>query len=129
MSAGGCLCKAVRYRIAGALRDAVACHCGQCRRMTGHYAAFAACRRERLEFDANEALAWYESSPGIRRGFCAKCGSTLLWDDESRPYVAVAAGSLDPPTQVALAAHIFTADKGDYYRIGDGLPQHPHNLG
>jgi hypothetical protein len=24
-----------------------------------------------------------------------------------------------------MAEHIFTAFKGDYYRIDDGLPQHP----
>jgi len=129
LSTGGCLCGAVRYRIAGTLRQAIACHCGQCRRTTGHYAVFAACGNDRLTFESDDALAWYESSPGVRRGFCARCGSTLFWDDESRPYVAVAAGSLDAPTGIRLAAHIFAADKGDYYEIGDGLPRYAQNIG
>ena len=42
---GGCLCGAVRYRVAGPLRDVVACHCGQCRRSSGHHAAATAARR------------------------------------------------------------------------------------
>ncbi len=125
---GGCLCGDVRYRIAGRLRDAVACHCSQCRRMTGHFGAFTACRRERLSFDADATLAWYESSPGARRGFCARCGATLFWDNGSRPYTAVAVGTLDAPTGIALAAHLFTADKGDYYEIADGLPQHADGM-
>lgn len=118
---GGCLCGGVRYRVAGELRDATACHCTQCRKTTGHYAAFSACRNDDLTFDGNGMLAWYESSPGIRRGFCNACGSTLFWDDGARDYIAVAAGSLDDPTGIRLAKHIFVADKGDYYEI-DGFP-------
>ncbi len=33
------------------------------------------------------------------------------------------AGTLDAPTGLALAMHIFVGDAGDYYRIADGLPQ------
>ncbi len=39
--------------------------------------------------------------------------------------MAVSAGSLDAPTGVTLAKHIFVAEKGDYYPLGDGLPQKP----
>ncbi|MEQ9675765.1 MAG: GFA family protein, partial [Roseovarius indicus] len=34
-----------------------------------------------------------------------------------------ALGALDEPTGLTLEKHIFTADKGDYYDIKDGLPQ------
>ncbi len=120
---GGCLCGAVRYRVEAELREIHACHCSQCRRVSGHYAAFSACANEALVFEKNDGLAWYESSPGTRRGFCRKCGATLFWDDSSRSHIAVAAGSLDEPTGLTLAGHIFVADKGDYYQIADGLPQ------
>ena len=32
-------------------------------------------------------------------------------------------GCLDEPTGIRLANHIFVGEKGDYYEIGDGLPQ------
>ena len=32
------------------------------------------------------------------------------------------AGTLDQPTGLALAMHVFVDDAGDYYRIADGLP-------
>ncbi len=40
-----------------------------------------------------------------------------------RSEIAVAMGALDGPTGTHLHLHIFTADKGDYYEIADGLPQ------
>ena len=33
------------------------------------------------------------------------------------------AGTLDRPTGLATAIHIYTGEAGDYYRICDGLPQ------
>jgi hypothetical protein len=122
---GGCLCGALRYEVRGPLRPVVACHCGQCRRMSGHYAAATAAARADLEIGDETALAWYESSPGIRRGFCATCGSSLFWKDASRDYVAIFAGSLDRPSGLELIEHIFVGDKGDYYEIADDLPQFP----
>lgn len=124
--AGGCLCGGVRYRVTGELRDATACHCMQCRKTTGHYGVFSACRNENLTFESDESLAWYESSPGVRRGFCCQCGSTLFWDDRSRDYIAVAAGSLNKPTGITLIKHIYVADKGDYYRVEDCMPVDIH---
>jgi len=68
-------------------------------------------------------LKWYDSSEHARRGFCGRCGSTLFWDGRGRDYIAIAAGTLDGKTGLKIARHIFTADKGDYYAITDGLPK------
>ncbi len=32
-------------------------------------------------------------------------------------------GAFDTPTGIQLAVHIFVADKGDYYEIGDSVKQ------
>jgi hypothetical protein len=108
----------------GPLSDAGACHCSQCRRMTGHFFAAATCAKADLAFESDETLAWYASSPGVGRGFCSRCGSSLFWhrDDEDR--IDILAGSLDAPTGLVMTDHIFVADKGDYYEITDGLPQY-----
>jgi len=116
---GGCLCGGVRYQVTGGLRDVSACHCTQCRKTTGHFGAFSACLDDDLSMEMEDTLAWYHSSPGARRGFCSRCGSTLFWKNESLNYTAIAAGSLDQPTGVRLVKHIFVADKGDYYEIED----------
>ncbi len=122
---GGCLCGGVRYRVDGALSDVGACHCSQCRRTTGHFFAATTCAKAALSFGSDATLAWYESSPGIRRGFCSRCGASLFWDDSARDEIDILAGTLDAPTGLVLVDHIFVADKGDYYEIADGLPQYP----
>jgi hypothetical protein len=124
MKSGGCLCGAVRYRVDGPLDAVVACHCGQCRRASGHHAAATGARRGDVTIEGE--VAWYESTPGvIRRGFCPVCGSNLFWDRMASDRLDIWAGTLDGPTGLGLVRHIFVADKGDYYTIADGLPQHP----
>jgi hypothetical protein len=122
---GGCLCGAVRYRVRGALRPVVICHCTQCRRMTGHVMAATAARRADFTLLAAEHLAWYRSSDEAQRGFCARCGSTLFWDGRGRVYLSIAAGTLDDSAGLSIACHIHVADKGAYYPIEPGPPQIP----
>jgi hypothetical protein len=118
---GGCLCGAVRYRVQGALRDPVACHCAQCRRTSGHHVAAASAVSSDVRVDGGPV--WYESSPGVRRGFCGVCGSNLFWERVDSGRMSIFAGSLDAPTGLSLRGHIFVGDKGDYYTIADGAPQ------
>ncbi len=125
IATGGCECGAVRYEVHGPLRDVVNCHCGQCRRTHGHFAAYSAVARADLAMIENRGLKWYRSSDSARRGFCGECGGSLFWDAPGRDYVAVAAGTLTAPTGLKTAGHIFVADKGDYYEIADGLPRWP----
>jgi hypothetical protein len=120
---GGCLCGAVRYSVAGALRPVVMCHCTQCRRMTGHFMAATAARRAEFRLLSEGELKWYAASNKARRGFCGRCGSTLFWEAVGRDYISIAAGSLDDSRGLAVACHIFVADKGDYYEIEPGTPQ------
>ena len=120
---GQCLCGAVRFTVAGPLAPPDACHCGQCRRQSGHYWASTDIARERVAISGGEALRWYQSSEKVRRGFCGTCGSFLFWDVPGRVKLAIAMGAFTGPTGTHLEKHIFVADKGDYYDIADGLPQ------
>jgi hypothetical protein len=126
---GGCLCGAVRYRTRGPLRPVTVCHCGQCRRTHGHAAAYTAVAKAGLELVEAAGLRWYESSPGVRRGFCSGCGASLFWERVDGPSISIAAGTLDAPTGLVTIGHIYVADAGDYYRIEDGLPQFPGSDG
>lgn len=120
---GGCLCGAVRYELRGPLRDVIACHCRQCRKITGHYYAATAIKREYFSLIEQRGLRWYQSSAFARRGFCGECGSVLFWDAADYAHLSITAGSLDGTTGLQLIKHIFVAEKGDYYTIADGLPQ------
>ncbi|MGD0502864.1 MAG: GFA family protein [Steroidobacteraceae bacterium] len=122
---GGCLCGGVRYRIRGALRDAIACHCTQCRRTSGHHAVMTSAASEDLMLISSRTLEWYRSSAAAERGFCRVCGSNLFWRPEGEGRTAITAGTLDSPTGIKLKEHIFVVDKGDYYSIDDALPHKP----
>ena len=118
---GRCLCGAVTYAAEAAPAAPVACHCGQCRRQSGHYWAASQVPEDALAIDGD--VTWFESSPGVRRGFCAVCGSVMFWRREGEDTVSVSAGSLDMPEGMRLERHIFTGDAGRYYEIADGLPR------
>jgi len=126
MHSGSCLCGKVKFTIDGALSAPVACHCTQCRKQSGHYFASANIAKAALKVAGEDFVAWYRSSEKVRRGFCRNCGSFLFWDPPAHEWISVAMGALDGPTQLQLERHIFVADKGDYYRIADGLPQNEH---
>lgn len=126
--AGGCLCGAVQFEAAPDGADVTACHCSQCRRWSGHYWASLNVPYSGFRFvRGEECVKWVRASDNARRGFCADCGSSLFWHGDGlkghRERIAIAAGALDPPTGAAVDRHIFTADKGDYYEIADGVPQ------
>jgi len=121
---GSCLCGAVRYRVTGPLRQVVGCHCSQCRKQTGHYMAATGVRLKYFEMVEDQGLAWYRASDFARRGFCQVCGSTMFWQADAEDQIAIAAGSFDSETALVTAAHIFVADKGDYYQLDGDRPHY-----
>ena len=120
---GSCLCGAVTFEVQGELKPGDACHCGQCRRWSGHYWASTNIPRDRLTVHGMDRVSWFQSSEKVRRGFCAACGSVLFWDPPHKDWTSIALGAFDSPTGTHLEMHIFVSQKGDYYEIADGLPQ------
>ncbi|MCB1398976.1 MAG: GFA family protein [Rhodobacteraceae bacterium] len=118
---GSCLCGKISYRVREVLGPVSACHCTQCRKISGHFTAAVPARWSDVTLSG--APRWYLSSAQARRGFCPDCGSYLFWE-EYDGLVYLLAGALDGATGLRLEDHIFTADKGDYYQIADGLPCH-----
>lgn len=123
MHRGSCLCGAVRFEVEGDMPESDACHCSQCRRMSGHYWASTDVHDGQLTLSGEDKVAWFQSSEKVKRGFCSVCGSTLFWKPIFKDKIAISMGAFEKPTGMRLAKHIFVADKGDYYEIADGLPQ------
>ncbi len=126
---GGCLCGAVRYEVRGPLRPVVNCHCGQCRKVHGNFAAYTSAARADLVLTEDRGLKWYASSDFARRGFCGDCGASLFWERVGEARISIAAGGIDAPSGLETIRHIFTAHKGDYYEIADGLEALPEGHG
>ncbi len=127
---GRCLCGGVAFEIDPPLAPPAACHCSQCRRMSGHFWAAFTVPMGRFRMLSDDTLRWHRSSERAERGFCGTCGGFLFWRETGQDgNIDVAAGTLDLPTGMRLVDHIFVADKGDYYEIGDGLPTYPASRG
>lgn len=123
MMRGSCLCGAVVFEVTQPVRDVLACHCTQCRKVSGHYWAAASVPHDQFRLIEDRGLRWYRSSAKATRGFCGECGSTLFWQPEGEAQISFSAGAIDGPSGLQTSQHIYVADKGDYYRIADGLPQ------
>jgi hypothetical protein len=110
--AGGCLCGAVRYEMAGRPRHVSHCHCTMCRRAAGApVVTWAYLPADRLRITRG-AFAVYHSSPGVERRFCGRCGSSLFYWSESTPeMVDVAVATLDAPEDFPPSHHNFIGDR------------------
>ena len=123
MATGHCLCGGVRYEIAGALTQPIACHCSQCAHTSGNFAAMAACKSADLKLSTFETLRCTSrrkaSNAASARAAAAICsgGPRRARTHTSR------SGRLDRPTGLRLGEHIYVGSKSDFYDLTDGLPQ------
>lgn len=118
---GSCNCRAVKFSVDGGGDSVTACHCSQCRKQSGHFWASGYAPVE--AFDISGEVRWYEASATAKRGFCPICGAFLFWKAHVEDGISFGLGTIDGPTGLHLQKHIFTASKGDYYDIADGIPQ------
>ena len=115
-------CRASGFTLPGPAGDITACHCRQCRKLSGHYSASFDANEAAVAWQARAGLADYATPGGGRRGFCTGCGSSL-WFRAADGAFSIEAGAGEGRTGGRLSGHIFVADKGDWYDIADGLPQ------
>lgn len=122
--AGGCICGQVRYRASGQVTNLSFCHCTSCRRAVGAtmvpWGTFASASFSIVRGQ----LAQFSSSPGVTRGFCAACGSSLTYQRSDRSNeIDVTLSSLDDPSTLVPEVHIWVEDKLPWLVIADGRPQ------
>ncbi len=121
--AGSCACGAIRFEVAGPLPGPDACHCTRCRKHSGHFFVSTDVPRRAVTIHGEEHVAWYQSSVKVRRGFCKTCGAPLFWDPVEKDWMGIAMGAFDKPTGAQIHVHVHVESKGDYYEIGDNVPQ------
>jgi len=125
MLKGSCLCSGVSYEIDGEAGLMAHCYCSMCRKQHGtSFATYVGVKASDFRWVRGEELvASYQSSPGLKRGFCRTCGSNLPVPDPAEETFFIPAGTLDDDPGVRPAAHIFVASKAPWVEITDDLPQ------
>ena len=112
MREGGCLCGAIRFEAEDAPKWTSYCHCTSCRRQTGApVAAYAGFDAGKVRFVQGEP-AYFESSSGVRRGFCPRCGSTLTFEGARWPgEIHLHVGVFDDPASLAPTGQAFAEER------------------
>lgn len=123
---GGCQCRAIRYRISGDPLITALCHCSMCRRASAApVVAWAMFRESQVDF-LQSAPTVYESSPGVRRGFCPRCGTQISFTADFIPgLIDMTIGSLDHPEEMPPTQHAWDSRRLPWMKFADGLPHHP----
>jgi len=117
-----CLCGGIKIKVKGKLADVTNCHCSQCRKTHGNYAAYTFCLEENVTFVSKKTLKWYQSSNIAKRGFCSRCGASVFYKLLKSKELDIAAGMFSNPTTMKTVSNIFTANKSDYYKLDLRLP-------
>jgi hypothetical protein len=119
---GGCQCGAVRYALGSLPTHAHICHCRMCQKAFGSYfAPLAHVPREDFAVTRG-AIGWFQSSPAVRRGFCAACGTPLIYDASGEDYLNIALGSLDDPAAVRPQNQFGLEGRMPWFAELPGLP-------
>ena len=122
---GRCSCNAIGLAYDGEPNWTLNCHCEDCRRaVSAPMATWISVPKSRFRFTAGQPK-YYESSKGVKRGFCGTCGSPLTYENVKLPdEVHVLAGALSDPSAVRPSAHIVVKEQLPWFEAADELPRY-----
>ena len=121
-----CLCGGIRIEVSSKVGPLVYCHCSRCRKASGSaFSANVNVRRRYWRYAAGEDLVReFESSPGVYRAFCSRCGSPVYsrWDADP-DMLRLRLGLLEEDPGRRALAHFWVGSGAPWYEIGDELPR------
>jgi hypothetical protein len=121
---GGCLCGAVRFKAEGEPINVRVCHCRKCQKAMGS-PFFARAPFPQSALTVEGETARYASSETLERVFCATCGTRLFAWRRNGTAAGVALAGFDDRNAFAPTEHIWIAEKMNWVKLDDGLPQYP----
>ena len=121
------MCQAVRYETRGDPFAINYCHCRSCRRHNGApVVTLAGFKESQIRF-SGDSRKTFESSPGVNRAFCSKCGTPLTWEGEGGdlgPIIELHVSTFDEPDLLAPSSHAFYPERVAWFEVEDNLPRY-----
>ena len=119
---GGCLCGQLRFRVAGEVMGAGACHCRDCQYVCGGAASnVIVVAGDSLTLTQGETATYSskaDSGATRIRHFCPTCGTPLFAEDAAYPnIVTIKVGSLDEPSVFHPAAHFWMQSAPQWHEV------------
>jgi len=123
---GGCLCKAVRYRITAAPIVTRQCWCRVCQYLGAGSSTVNVCfptAAVTIEGELRDYRSIADSGNVMHRRFCPACGTAMFSEAEARPHlIYVRAGTLDDPEIAKPAVTIWTSQAPSWACIDPAIP-------
>lgn len=118
---GGCLCGAIRYTMKGDPSYSGNCHCRSCQRAIGAgFVTWVGIEPENFEVTCGK-ITHCATSPGVQRGFCCRCGTSLTFTGDDWNDVAITAASLDDPAIAKPASNVYLNHRQPWVVIDESL--------
>ena len=123
---GGCLCRAVRYRLVAPPLGVYNCHCKDCQRTSGGtHTMSMPVKREHLVVSTGELADFdkrADSGRVVRMFSCARCGTKLWNEPQSAPSILIVKpGTLDDIGWAVPVANIWTSSRAPWVEIDETL--------
>lgn len=126
---GGCLCGAVRYRVAAPPIITRLCWCRVCQYLAAGHATVNVCFPSdaiRIEGPLSDYRSVADSGNVMHRRFCGTCGTPMFSEAEARPHlIFVRAGTLDDASIAKPSMNIWTASAPAWACLDGKIPSVP----
>lgn len=121
---GGCHCGAIRFKTTAEPYWIGACHCVDCRKISGApCTVWVGFKEGQIEMLSGTPQA-YASSKDVIRSFCEHCHAPMTFTYHLRPAEHfLPSGAFDDPAALAPHKHIWIEQKLPWVIVADDLPQ------
>jgi len=89
----------------------------------GNFAAYTALKDINVKFITKRTLRWFKSSNKAQRGFCKKCGASILFKMNKSNTISISAGLFDKSLKLKTNRNIFTKNRLKYYSLDRDIPK------
>ena len=122
---GSCRCGNIRIETSGQPVLVEYCHCRSCRHSAGApLMAWAGFKLDEFSIISGDPTV-HEPSPGVRRSFCGRCGTSLtLTDKRFADEVYVALAVFDDAEAASPEIHIWRSERLPWLETTDELPRY-----
>lgn len=120
---GRCLCGEIRWHTPNAPIWTCHCHCESCRRnCSAPLTSFMGFNHDSVTWQGKRRF--YQSSPGVSRGFCPNCGTPISFESTNWPgEIHLYAASLETPQAYRAERHVYWGEKLPWTDWQDDLPK------
>ncbi|MEM9709319.1 MAG: GFA family protein [Pseudomonadota bacterium] len=121
---GYCLCKKTQWEFDGSITWACYCHCDDCRRnCAAPVVGWIGVPRKMFRW-TGDAPKTFESSKGVFRHFCGRCGSPMGFEADHYPGgMHLYAASMENPEDFEPTFHVYYQSKLPWLAMDDALPK------